>query len=89
MLHTRDVKSREFFFLIRDFFPGLDENSRPRDDDITPVTAFNVKKGVSEKLCIRALHVYTKTTYIYRRAKFKVKVCVITFYVRNLFANLS
>jgi len=25
------------FFLIREiFFPGLDENSRPRDDDVTP-----------------------------------------------------
>ena len=48
-LSVRDVKSPDFFFSIREiFFPGLDENSRPRDD-ITPVTAFNVKKGVSEK----------------------------------------
>jgi len=49
-LSVKDVKSGELFFSIREiFFPGLDENSRPRDDDITRVTAFNVKKGVSEK----------------------------------------
>jgi len=82
------LKVEIFFSRYETFFPGLNENSRPRDDDVTPVTAFNVKKASVKKICIRALHVYTKTTYIYRRAKFKVKVCVITFYARNLFANL-
>jgi len=46
---NRDVKSRELFFSIGEiFFPGLDENSQRRDDDVTPVTAFNIK-GVDGK----------------------------------------
>jgi len=35
-LQTRDVISREFFSRYEKFLLGLDENSRPPDDDVTP-----------------------------------------------------
>jgi len=53
---TRDVKSREFFFSIPEiFFPGLDENARPRDDDVTPCWVYiNIELPMRPRLLVRS-----------------------------------
>jgi len=91
------LKVENFFLDTRNFFPGLDENSRPRDDDVIPVTR-NYRWGLCTAATAGlwcALYSFEQRTYKEREtsirdvkwtSKFIFKFRILTFNIRVKFA---
>jgi len=81
------LKVKNFFLDTRNFFPGLDENSRPRDDDITPCWVdINIELPMRPRLLVRSCAL-PSCTFAASRLNIKCHYAQLQLGMLNLFIS--